>query len=86
MRNLEIGIRDTVTIGNLVARSQAKRLCNQLKNARQVVLDFDDISDIGQGYAHELFVVFAKQHPDIKLETKNTSRQVERMINHVKKS
>lgn len=48
-----------------------------------MVLDFSDVHRIGQGFADEVFRVFARQHPDIRLEVKNASPGVEAMISHV---
>ena len=69
-----------------VSRSQAKRLYHGFERFREVELDFEGIDEIGQGFAHELFVVFERKHPDIKLIPVNTGREVEKMINHVKKT
>ena len=66
-----------------VARSQAKRLANRLESFEEVLLDFNGVSEIGQGFAHELFVVFQKKHPEIKLLPINTNEDVQRMIWHV---
>ena len=82
----EMKIKDTMDIGFPVSRSQAKRLYNRFEKFEEVLLDFSNIDDIGQGYAHELFVVFKNQHPNVKLEVINANSQVQKMINHVKKS
>lgn len=66
-----------------VSRSQAKRLCSRLENFQEVDLDFSEISAIGQGFAHEIFVVFQKKHPDIRLHPINTTKEVQKMIYHV---
>ena len=66
-----------------VARSQAKRLVKRLENFEEVVLDFDGIETIGQGFAHELFVVFRNEHSNTSLIPVNTSPSVQRMIAHV---
>ena len=81
-----INIKNTVDIGYPVSRSQAKRLCSRFDEFKEVILDFDNISDIGQGYAHQLFVVFKNQHPDVKIKVKNANAEVQKMINHVAKS
>ncbi len=67
-----------------VSRSQAKRLCQRLDQFRDVELDFENIEEIGQGFAHELFVVFQNEHPKINLIVSNASENVKKMINHVK--
>lgn len=69
-----------------VSRSQAKRLYHRFDKFHEIELDFTDINEIGQGFAHELFVVFQNKHPDIKLTPMNAACEVEKMINHVKKT
>lgn len=69
--------------GGLVSRSQARRLLERLDRFKVVVLDFSDVHRIGQGFADEVFRVFARQHPDIRLEVENASPGVEAMISHV---
>ena len=66
-----------------VSRSQARRLYNRLEDFQEVELDFDGISEIGQGFAHELFVVFHNKYPDTRLIPRNISERVEKMIKHV---
>lgn len=66
-----------------VSRSQAKRLCNRFEKFQEVVLDFDGIDDIGQGFAHEIFVVFQKSHPNTTILAQNANQNVSKMINHV---
>ena len=66
-----------------VSRSQAKRVCNRLNNFREVEFDFDGISWIGQGFAHQIFVVFQNEHPDMKLIPVNMNESVEKMYRHV---
>jgi anti-sigma regulatory factor (Ser/Thr protein kinase) len=50
-----------------VSRSQAKRLVHGLEKFREVVLDFEDIDLVGQGFADEVFRVWAREHPDVAL-------------------
>lgn len=66
-----------------VSRSQAKRVCNRLESFEEVILDFEGIDWIGQGFAHQLFSVFAKEHPDIKFTITNANDSIIRMYNHV---
>lgn len=69
-----------------VSRSQAKRVCNRLENFQEVVLDFEDVSWMGQGFAHQLFVVFQNQHPQMKLVPINMNESVTNMYHHVTRS
>jgi hypothetical protein len=66
-----------------VSRSQAKRVCNRLENFEEVILDFEGISWMGQGFAHQLFAVFPKEHPDIRLVPVNMNEDVSKMYIHV---
>jgi STAS-like domain of unknown function (DUF4325)/Bacterial regulatory proteins, gntR family len=69
---------------NLISRSQAKRLIARFERFRWVVLDFQDVPEIGQAFADEVFRVFAKAHPNIVLGYTNAIPTVEQMINRVK--
>ena len=66
-----------------VSRSQAKRLCNRMDCFEEVTLDFDGLEWMGQGFAHQLFVVFQHVHPEIRLLPVNMSPPVEKMYRHV---
>ncbi|MCQ2050204.1 MAG: DUF4325 domain-containing protein [Candidatus Saccharibacteria bacterium] len=66
-----------------VSRSQAKRLCNRMDCFEKVTLDFDGLDWMGQGFAHQLFIVFAREHPEIRLLPVNMNAAVEKMYNHV---
>ncbi len=56
------------TIGTeFVSRSQAKRLVNGLEKFREVVLDFKGVGLVGQGFADEVFRVWSREHPEVKL-------------------
>ncbi len=50
-----------------VSRSQARRLVGGLERFREVVLDFGGVELVGQGFADEVFRVWAKQHPEVAL-------------------
>jgi hypothetical protein len=50
-----------------LSRSQAKRLVHGLEKFREVVLDFEGVDLVGQGFADEVFRVWAQQHPDVLL-------------------
>ena len=66
-----------------VSRSQAKRVCNRLEQFTEAILDFDGIEWMGQGFAHQIFVVFQNNHPEIALVPQNMSDSVKRMYDHV---
>ena len=67
-----------------ISRSQARRLLAGLNSFRIVVLDFNKVKTIGQGFADEIFRVFKNRYPDIKIEPINCCKAVEFMIGMVK--
>lgn len=70
--------------GYPVSRSQARRLCTRFDEFEEVVLDFADVDNIGQAFAHEIFNVFQAKHPDLKLIVKNAVPYVKNMIERVR--
>lgn len=64
----------------LLARSQAKRLLARLDRFKTVVLDFEGVEWIGQGFADELFRVFVRRHPNVEIVPVNENPQVKSMI------
>lgn len=69
---------------NLVSRSQAKRLMARVELFKEVILDFKGVPSIGQGFADEIFRVFAREHPGVNLITINANSEVKRMIERAK--
>ena len=61
-------------------------MCNRLENFEEVILDFEGVDWMGQGFAHQIFVVFQNSHPDISVVPKNMNDSVESMYKHVVKS
>ena len=72
--------------GAPVSRSQAKRVCNRLEQFTEAILDFDEIEWMGQGFAHQIFVVFKSLYPDISIIPINMNDSVESMYKHVIKT
>lgn len=67
-----------------VSRSQAKRLYNRLDKFDEVELDFLDVDEIGQAFAHELFVKFANAHKNINITVTHANKDIQGMIDRVK--
>ena len=66
-----------------VSRSEAKRLLHNLDRFSEVELDMRDVTSVGQGFADEIFRVFADAHPGIAIRTVNAGKAIEAMIRHV---
>lgn len=81
-----IPLKNIFTDGFPVSRSQAKRLCARFESFEEVILDFEGIDDIGQGFAHELFVVFKRKHPHVNISVTNENQDIQKMLAHVNAS
>lgn len=66
-----------------VSRSEARRLLARLDQFREVILDFSGVRSIGQGFADEIFRVFAGAHPEVVLKRVNVLPGIEAVIRHV---
>lgn len=66
-----------------ISRSQAKRICHRLEHFKEVVLDFSGIDWMGQGFAHQLFVVYQNAHPEIIFTPIHMEESVKKMYDHV---
>lgn len=67
----------------IISRSQGKRLTARFEQFKTVVLDFDNVSMIGQGFADQVFRVFRNSHSEVSIEWINTNDLVANMIKHV---
>jgi hypothetical protein len=63
-----------------ISRSQAKRLLFGLEKFREVILDFKDVTTVGQGFVDEVFRIFKDRHPNVKIEFVNANEDVQFMI------
>jgi len=66
--------------GQLISRSQAKRILNRVDRFKTVLLDFKGVESIGQAFADEVFRVFVKQNPQITIHSINENLEVSKMI------
>lgn len=66
-----------------LSRSQARRLVSGLEKFRSVILDFDQVRTVGQGFADEIFRVFRKGHPRTQIKAINMNEAVKFMVDRV---
>lgn len=66
-----------------VSRSEARRLMAGLEKFRSVVLDFDRVRTVGQGFADEIFRVFRQRHPGTVVTAINMSEPVRFVVERV---
>ena len=67
-----------------IARSSARELFTKLEGQNSVILDFVNVEEVGQAFVHELFIVWQRNNPDIKLNILNACDDVDFMIRRVK--
>jgi biotin operon repressor/anti-sigma regulatory factor (Ser/Thr protein kinase) len=65
-----------------VSRSEARRVATGLEKFTEVILDFSKVNGIEQGFADELFRVFATAHPAVQFTVMNANNAVKAMIRH----
>lgn len=69
-----------------VSRSEAKRLLHNLDKFSEIELDMRDVVGVGQGFADEVFRVFASEHPGIAIRMTNAGKAVHAMVQHASTS
>ncbi len=69
--------------GDPISRSEARRLGELIINFKEVDLDFTGNEEVGQAFVHELFIVWQRNNPDIKLNVINACENVTFMIKRV---
>ena len=69
-----------------VSRSEAKRLLHNLDKFLEIELDMRDVQNVGQGFADEIFRVFARNHPEVAMLPQNANPDVWRMIRRAREA
>ena len=60
-----------------------KRLLFNLDKFSEIELDMRDVSNVGQGFADEIFRVFTSQNPKMRFTPLNTNPVINAMLKHV---
>jgi anti-sigma regulatory factor (Ser/Thr protein kinase) len=66
--------------GTLTSRAEAKRVASRLAAFRRAEIDFAGVDEVGHAFAHELFSVFRRAHPEVELVPLATNPQVASML------
>jgi hypothetical protein len=69
-----------------ISRSHARRILFDLEKFNTIILDFNKVKEIGQGFSDEIFRVFVKEYPNISIKVINASNAVSFMIARTKSS
>src|SRR4030042_5709928 len=67
----------------MMSRSQAKRILAHVERFREVILDFEGVTQIGQAFADEMFRVYPQDNPNVRLIPINTTPEIKQMIRYV---
>jgi anti-sigma regulatory factor (Ser/Thr protein kinase) len=76
----EVPVRLAQLGSPLTSRSQGKWVVERATQFKTVVLDFDGVSLVGQGFVDEVFRVFATAHPQVQLKPVNMTADVARLV------
>jgi anti-sigma regulatory factor (Ser/Thr protein kinase) len=66
-----------------ISRSQARRILVGLDKFKTVILDFEGIETIGQAFADEVFRIWQRHHPKIKIIPQHANENIDFMIKRV---
>jgi uncharacterized protein DUF4325 len=66
--------------GSFVSRTEAKAIGTRLEGFEKIELDFAGISEIGQGFADQLFKVWARENSSSRLVSINANPAILAMI------
>jgi anti-sigma regulatory factor (Ser/Thr protein kinase) len=73
------------TLGGVhISRSQARRILSGLEKFKIIMLDFDQVPIVGQAFVDEIYRVFQRVHPDIRIQEENMSEGVAFMVRRAK--
>jgi anti-sigma regulatory factor (Ser/Thr protein kinase) len=76
----EVPVRLAQLSSQLTSRSQGKWVVDRATQFKTVVLDFEGVTLVGQGFVDEVFRVFASAHPQVRLKPVNLVPDVARAL------
>ena len=68
-----------------ISRSEARRVLNRLEAFRDVILDFNKVEEVGQGFADEIFRVWPISHAGTEIKPVNMSKTIAFMIERARR-
>jgi len=80
----EVRVKLYTIAGVHISRSQARRVLAGLEKFKIIVFDFDRVPMVGQAFADEIFRVFHKKYPEIKLQEIYMNEGVKFMVERAK--
>ncbi len=80
----EVRVKLYTAQGVHISRSQARRVLSGLEKFKVIVFDYDKVPLVGQAFADEIYRVFSRKHPKIRLEETHMNEGVKFMIERAK--
>lgn len=74
------------TGNRFLSRSEAKRLLTGLGRFRNVIVDFNGVKAVGQGFVDEMFRVWPSRHPHTRLHPVNMVPPIAFIVEHGRKA
>lgn len=74
------------TGNRFLSRSEAKRLLTGLGRFRNVIVDFNGVAAVGQGFVDEMFRVWPSRHPHTRLHPVNMVPPIAFIVEHGRKA
>jgi len=62
------------------SRSQARRIMSGMERFKKVILNLEGVRTVGQAFAHEVFQVWQAQHPQVAIQYRHASHDVDFML------
>ena len=66
-----------------ISRSQARRMLVGMEKFKHLVLDFQNVATIGQGFADEIFRIWKRNNPEAHIDVRHANENIKMMIAHV---
>ncbi|RYZ79192.1 MAG: DUF4325 domain-containing protein, partial [Proteobacteria bacterium] len=69
--------------GSFASRSEAKKLLVGAEDFQKIMINFQNVEEVGQGFADEMFRVWQSAHPHVQIDVSHANEFIQRMIRHV---
>lgn len=63
-----------------ISRSQARRILSGLDKYESIILDYEKVDTVGQAFTDEIYRVFKRNNPNIKIESRSMIEPVKFMV------
>ena len=68
-----------------MTRAQARSIIEGKDGCFHLILDYTNIQEIGEDFADEIYNIFAKKNPQVRIKSENMSKKVRKIIEKASK-